>query len=333
MASYPIARAASRSFDFPASAISFGMLAFASATLWAGASQPARAQQKGGKSVPFDRGKSTIATAHWFGESLGEDVTTTAVCVKDDGSYVCLIPTDSEGKNHLTLTIDGIERDSEILSIDPVSRVCLAKANMSEVAEPVALSDGQKLTPGGALILLNTGETARLAGIDRQYLGETLPTSMLRVHLSEKRSDCIGQPIFCPLGKLAGLLTDRELADEHEAHAVPAARISRIIADFENEKPTGRIWIGASFHRQSTTPEVVTVTPNSPAEKAGLQPGDIVVKVDEKSVSSLPELAAVCETMVDGEPIILSILRRLEVIERELIPRVVVAKSAESEKK
>ena len=74
------------------------MFAFASAALWAGASQPARAQQKGGKSVPFDRGRSTIATAHWFGESLGEDVTTTAVCVKDDGSYVCPDPNGFGGK-------------------------------------------------------------------------------------------------------------------------------------------------------------------------------------------------------------------------------------------
>ncbi len=314
MATYPSAQATFRNSDSATFAVFCAALLGISVNAAGQAGRPKDAKN----SSVREKISASVVSAKWQGATPAGDAETTAVCVTKEGWFACLVPASAGDNQHLTLTIDGIERVGEILVRDPESGLCLAKVETETAIAPLPLSQEGKLQPGSRILQLGEGP-AFLAGRDREYLGETLPISLLRIHHSGDTPG-IGEPVFCQNGDVAGILTDRKLQDAHEAHAVPAARISKLINDYDEKQLTGNIWIGASFHRQSTTPQILVVKPDSPAKRAGLKPGDIILKVNGRGVSSLPALAGVCENLSVGKPVKLEVLRKLETINCELIP-------------
>jgi hypothetical protein len=58
--------------------------------------------------------------------------------------------------------------------------------------------------------------------------------------------------------------------------------------------------------------EVIEVAPETPAEKAGLQPGDVVVKVDGKPISSGEDLKEAIQQAEPGQEVELTVARKLD---------------------
>ncbi|WP_162914669.1 S1C family serine protease [Desertibaculum subflavum] len=74
---------------------------------------------------------------------------------------------------------------------------------------------------------------------------------------------------------------------------VPIDLLPPVLADLiEAGKGGGRVrpWLGINVMDMSGHPIVVRVTPDSPAEKAGIEPGDVIVQVGGRAVGSVPDL-------------------------------------------
>lgn len=80
--------------------------------------------------------------------------------------------------------------------------------------------------------------------------------------------------------------------------------------------PGNEPYIGVRGEPGATDAKVATVVPDSPAEKAGVKPGDIVLKIDEQTLGDFASLSAAVRERQPGDRVKLTVRRGEE--EKEL---------------
>ncbi len=64
------------------------------------------------------------------------------------------------------------------------------------------------------------------------------------------------------------------------------------------------------FAYQGPGAQIASVVPGSPAEKAGLQPGDILIRIDRAEITDLRGYARILETLEPGQTVAATFLRQ-----------------------
>ncbi len=159
----------------------------------------------------------------------------------------------------------------------------------------------------------------RIAGRDSRYQGETLPTSLWRIHMNLGKP-LAGAPLLNEAGDVVAIMTARELSAPDEHHAVPIPVLSRLLRDLGADRPSGVAWIGATFHIDSSTPQIVKVREDSPAQRAGLRSQDVVVSIGGEEVRTLDQLADAFYYLSAGQATQVEVLRGLEKLSFRLVP-------------
>lgn len=105
-----------------------------------------------------------------------------------------------------------------------------------------------------------------------------------------------GGPLINALGEVVGVnssILSQSGGSVGLGFAIPIERVRRIVADLLAEGRVRRTWTGLTVQPaepnrfgRSHEVQVVTVAPNSPAERAGLRVGDIILSVNERVVSN-----------------------------------------------
>lgn len=104
--------------------------------------------------------------------------------------------------------------------------------------------------------------------------------------------------------------------------AVPSDTVSNVVDQLKQYGEVRRGWLGVKI--QSVTDEiaetlgldenqgalVAAVTPDSPASKAGLQPGDVILKFDGKEVTSMRGLPKIVSQAPIGKAVDVELLRK-----------------------
>ncbi len=130
-----------------------------------------------------------------------------------------------------------------------------------------------------------------------------------------------GGPLINMGGEVVGINTAIARASEGINFAIPIDSVKKILPQLIHEGKVTRAWIGVGI--QDLTPSLATkfgvqpgtgvlisqVYEGSPAEKAGLKQGDIVLKIDGEKVSNMDELQQAIMYKDAGQAITITLLR------------------------
>lgn len=284
----------------------------------------------------LDAGDGTAPPSHsLFTVAWGDEDHALAVCAGAENWLLSIVPDSVPlgAPSDRRVTILAGERTifASVLHVDPSHRLCLIESDGPiPGAVPLEIAEHAEAKAGTNFYCVASGEKCRtaLAGKDRVYLGKTLRQPLLRVRVEDAENFCSpGTPLIDSEGRLAGILTARKLQSEGEAHAIPSTQLRKLVSDFKLHRRSGPVWIGMVLHDQSTTPEIIEVRPDSPAEEAGLAKGDVVLEVGGSEVKHIEALTEAVYGLSAGVETTIKVLRQLEPVEVRLVPEFAVGVS------
>ncbi|XP_010025200.2 putative protease Do-like 14 [Eucalyptus grandis] len=222
----------------------------------------------------------------------------------------------SKGKVAVTLQ-DGRTFEGTVVNADMHSDIAIVKINSKAPLPTAELGSSGKLRPGDWVVamgcplsLQNTVTAGIVSCVDRKSSDLGLG-GMRREYL---QTDCAinagnsGGPLVNIDGEVVGVNIMKVLGADGLSFAVPIDSVSKIIEHFKKSGRVIRPWLGLKMvdlnemiiaqlkERDPAFPDVKrgvlvpTVTPGSPADRAGFQPGDVVIEFDGKPVGRITEI-------------------------------------------
>jgi serine protease Do len=234
-------------------------------------------------------------------------------------------------------TIGGMQAVGTILGRDPTVDLAFLKVETNKLkpltaADPASLSAGTLAAVIG--LTIDAGPSASLgilgavAGSRRTWRGGTLDHFFrLDVNLYPSQS---GAAVVNAEGHLIGLATPALL--RHSAVAVPLPTLNRIADELLQQGRIRHGYLGVGLHpvevpaslrdKLGVNAEVglilLTVEPNSAADKAGWLVGDILISLDSKVVADIDELQTALRGNTVGRSLKASLLRGGQLIETQV---------------
>jgi len=233
---------------------------------------------------------------------------------------------------------DGRSFEGKVQGVDKVTDLALIKINAGNDLPVAPLGSSSNLQVGDWAIAVGNP-----LGFDNTVtLGivSTLRRSSAQVGIPDKRLDFIqtdaainpgnsGGPLLNDRGEVIGINTAIRADAMGIGFAIPIDKAKQIVAQLERDGKVAHPYLGVQMitltpqlARQNNSdpnspiqvPEVngvlvVGVIPNSPAAKAGLRRGDVIVQVEGKPVTTAEQLQNIVEESRVGQTLQLKIQR------------------------
>jgi serine protease Do len=243
----------------------------------------------------------TAAEGARSAETLGRQRAGSGVVIGPDGLILTI--------GYLVLEADAIQvttHDNRVIPARPVGYDLATGFGLVRAVlplrgiQPVALGAASGIALETPLIAATGGEDGGMgltrlvsarpfSGYWEYHIEKALFTSPpLRNHS--------GAPLFNPRGELLGigsLFVGNAMGDQRQLPGnmfVPVDLLKPILAEMQQTGSTQvsrRPWLGLSSTEQDGRVQIVRVSRESPAQDAGLAPGDVVLAIDDEKVSTL----------------------------------------------
>ena len=188
------------------------------------------------------------------------------------------------------------------------------------------------LTAGAELTLQSTAPVAaRLAGRDTLHGGTLLQSPWLRVHLPPG-TWMQGTPVTAPDGNLTGLLAGGVPDVPEAARILPVSAVRHFVKLWTERQTLARAELGIRLSHTDAIPRVIECYAALPAERAGIHPGDVLLRIGTTGIADAAGAAEACFYLRVDDPVKVAVLRGMDTIELTVVPGA-SAKKAESESK
>jgi S1-C subfamily serine protease len=231
--------------------------------------------------------------------------------------------------------------EARTVGADPYSDLALLKTEQKDL-EPLEIGDSDKLSPGQFVLALanpfnrqptvTTGIITSIGATLRGWRG----TAMENVIATDAKLNpgFSGGPLVDASGKMIGINTAYVWS---RGIAIPVNKVKTVTDRLMSGGIIKRAYLGIVSHTipipQETASQthlnqdagvmVFSVEPGSPAKKAGLALGDVIVKFNNQPVASFYDLPQLLTENTAGKKIMLSILRGEKLLELAVIPSLV----------
>ncbi|MFT4177558.1 MAG: PDZ domain-containing protein [Luteolibacter sp.] len=250
----------------------------------------------------------------WSGKfsATGETV---AVSPLGENLWVTVIPS-GKSVESMELFRGARSEKAEWSAFDPVSRVWIGRLKS---APETGGRDWAKreICEVGTSLRHATCE-GNLLGWINQTGGKVLPFAVMKVGFSTKCPPP-GTPLVDGDGRVMGLyFQDGSLPNQ--GYALPAAAVWRVKQDLLVTGKLRKAWLGLSLNPENGIPRVTRVEEGSPAEKAGLKAGDLLLSVDERSLTDYADAANAFFYLIPGSPVKIGFQRGSQEWKVKMVP-------------
>ena len=244
-------------------------------------------------------------------------------------AHVIAVPRGSSDPKITVKTVDGKEYTAEVLGKDADLDIALLKikiqnapyaklgdSDSTKVGEwVVAIGNplGLEHTVTQGIISAKGRSSDSVSGNPNAWVGGFLQTDAAINHGNS------GGPLFNLKGEAVGINNSIRTDGQNIGFAVPMSPVKKVLNELRTGKPLNRGWLGvrpAELDKdfgdglgvnQGTI--VASVTKDSPAEKAGVKPLDVIVSVDGQPVKTSNELTEAIASRREGDTVKLEIVR------------------------
>ncbi|MBL8752449.1 MAG: trypsin-like peptidase domain-containing protein [Planctomycetes bacterium] len=236
---------------------------------------------------------------------------------------------------------DGRTAVVDVLGSDPATDLALLRVPDAQEV-PLALGDSNALRVGDFALavgcphgLAHSVTAGILSGLGRALPGPGGQTieDVIQTDAPLNPGNS-GGPLLDVDGRVVGIATAILPMAQGLCFAVPAATASAVLPELQQFGKVVRGWLGVAVHGVELAPTiarrlglpspralaVAAVTPDSPAAAAGVQPGDLLVTLDERAIRSVGDLIAGLPRTAIGTVRRLRVLRGNEIVERAVTP-------------
>jgi serine protease Do len=228
----------------------------------------------------------------------------------------------------VTLT-DGSEYPAKLVGTDPKTDLALLKVESEEPLPHVSFGDSDKVRIGDWVMAvgnpfgLGGSVTAGIVSARGRDIHEGPYDDFLQIDAAINQGNS-GGPTFTTDGMVIGINTaifSPTGGSVGIGFAIPSNLAKPIIAELKEQGRVDRGWLGVSI--QELTPDlmqgmglnsdegalIAAVEDGSPAAKAGLQPGDVVLRFGERDITSPRDLSRVVAEAASGATVPVRIWR------------------------
>ena len=255
----------------------------------------------------------------------GRQSSSSCVLLDNKGTIATVVELGSD-VNKATLVVGEKKVPLTFVTNDGDSRVAiyqLPKDSMEVIKEISATGTSTKLSPGGAVYTSATDRNSSVRVVSKVYRfqGKVLPLAVLRLNHG-KAAPQAGSGIYDAEGKLVGLVRQSVFNAPESSYCLPIEVVQRIRADKERNGSVGRCWIGIVMDELIAAPIVESVRPDSPAKKAGLKNGDVILSIGDVAVRKYAEVVDAFYYLIAGEQKKFRVLRGTEIKEFTITPEI-----------
>jgi len=235
--------------------------------------------------------------------TLGRERQGSGVVIGRDGLVLTIGYLILEAEQVLLITDDERELPARVVGYDVATGFGLVQALTPLKLEPAPLGDAAVVFPDEPLMVVSGGEDgavsmARLAS-RRAFSGYWEYHIEGALFTTPARRDHPGAGLFNPRGELVGIgsLIVNDAAGPGRPRLpgnmfVSIDLLKPILAELRERGTSARsqrAWIGLNCVELEGHLRVVRVSDDSPADVAGLQPGDTIVRIDGREVAELEQ--------------------------------------------
>jgi serine protease Do len=267
----------------------------------------------------------------------------TGFIISEDGLVVTNkhVVFDTEAKYKVII---GKDEEVEVVNIyrDPVNDLAILKINKNNLV-PVKLGDSDKLKVGQTVIAIGTalGEFRStvtkgvISGLGRgivassEFLGTEKLDNVIQTDAAINPGNS-GGPLLNSAGEVIGVNVAVSQAAQSIGFALPINIVKESIDNFKSTGQFDRPYLGVSYAMITKESALLNEVPagayvqnvisGSPAEKAGIKAGDIIIEVDGKNlVNDNVVLATYINRKKIGESVNIKIWRDKKEIEMKVV--------------
>ena len=246
-----------------------------------------------------------------------------------------------QGAEDIFVSVNGSkEYKAKVLGTDPYMDLAVLEIESNEKFIPVSFGDSDKARVGDWVVAIGNPfgfggtVTSGIISSRNRDIGLTRYDDFIQTDASINQGNS-GGPLFDLDGKVIGINTAIIAPGSSGSigigFAIPSNPASKVIDQLIKYGETKRGWLGVRI--QEVTKEiadveklekpegalVASVSEGSPAEKAGIKAGDIILEFDDKRIDTmrtLPKLVAQTEV---GKKVILKIWRNQKLISKKVL--------------
>jgi len=243
------------------------------------------------------------------------------------------------GADDILVKVNSKEYKAKVIGADPYMDIAVLKMETKDKFKPVGFGNSDKARVGDWVVAIGNPfglggtVTSGIISARNRDIGMTRYDDFIQTDASINQGNS-GGPLFNLKGEVVGINTAIIAPGQSGSigigFAIPSNAASKVIDQLVNYGETRRGWLGVRIQEvtkeiaeavELKKPEgalVASVGEKSPADKAGVKAGDIILKFDGKKIDTMRTLPKVVANTEVGKNVQIQIWRNKKLISKKL---------------